>query len=135
MSKPVMRAPSAASASATARPWPCAAPVMNATLPTKSVPMPASLQRLALTVIVEISIEVHLQHVVDHVRGHHQTGKGCQGHNLLGIEKFLQLFIEVLRHSASRLDDGAPKCNQHISFVIQPQFVRIIAPLDQDSAH
>src|SRR5436305_3622461 len=135
MSKPVMRAPSPASATATARPWPWAAPVMNATFPANSFPTRRSFQGLAFAVIVQISVQLHLEHIIDDVGGDHETGKRGQCHDLLGPEEAFQFLIKVLWHTVPRLCHGPSKCNEQFSFIIQFEFIRIFSPVHEDPAH
>ena len=86
MSKAPIRAPSRASASAVALPWPCAAPVTKATFPANS---PSSLLTragrtlpYALAIGLEILVEIHLERIVDDVGGHHERPERGEYHDL-----------------------------------------------------
>src|SRR5687767_9299767 len=114
-----MRAPSAARANATARPCPCAAPVIKATLPSNS---PAE--------FIKIFVELDFQNVVNDVRGDHETGERGERHDLLGIEETRQLLVERSWHSIALLRCGASECDQHLPLFVQLQLIRIFAPLN-----
>src|SRR5688572_17123615 len=101
MSKPTTRAPSPARPNATARPCPCAAPVMNATFPSKSRAMFHSRRRFSVAVFVQVFIQVHFQDVVDDVGSNHQSGESGEGDDLLWAEEPGQLPIKVIRDAVT----------------------------------
>src|SRR5436190_21718637 len=109
MSNPTMRAPSAARASATARPCPWAAPVMKATFPLNS----------PFAIGIEIFIQIHLEDIINDIRRHHQAGKSCQSHQLLLIEEASHVRINIIRNSISLSRNGASELDDRLAFFVQ----------------
>src|SRR5688572_1004719 len=117
MSKPATRAPSPARPKATARPCPCAAPVMNATFPSKerlggdALALPSWKSRAMLhgccgffvAVFVQVFIQVHFQHIVDDVGSHHQSRESGQRDDLWRAEETGQLLVKLIGDAVSML--------------------------------
>src|SRR6185503_3831197 len=102
-----MRAPAVASASATARPCPCAAPVMKATLPSNS-----------RAELIEILVQLHFEDVVDDVGSDHETCESRERNDLLRIEKSRELFVERRGDAIAVLRDGPSEGDQHFAFFV-----------------
>src|SRR5438477_80070 len=129
-----MRAPSRASASAAARPCPCAAPVMKATLPWKSLGMSHAFG-FGVAIFVKILVELHFERIIDNVRSDHQCGKGGERDDLLCVKKSSYLLVKFVRHAIAMLGDGAAEFDERLALFVELQFVRILAPFDQDAPH
>src|SRR5687768_10778513 len=117
MSKPTTRAPSPARPKATARPCPCAAPVMNATFPSKSRAMLHG--RCRFPVFVQVFIQVHFQHIVDDVGSDHQSGESGERDELWWGEETGQLLVKLIRDAVSMLGQCAAKLHEHLAFWVQ----------------
>src|SRR5436190_22006980 len=103
---------------------------MKATLPAKSFPMLALLERFSLPIFVKIAVEIHLEPVVDDIRGHHQPGESGQGHDLVRIEESSYLIKNFFRDSAARLRHGPSECDQCIPLFIEVKLIGALAPID-----
>src|SRR5947208_2319123 len=119
MSKPATRAPCSAKPNATARPCPCAAPVINATFPSKSSAMLHSRRRFSIAVCVQVFIQVHFQHIVDEVGSDHQSGKSGQGDELFWGEETGQLLVKVIRDAVTMPGQCAAKLHEHLPFRVE----------------
>ena len=93
-----MAAPSAASASAVARPWPCAAPVIERDLPAELTHVRASAPAEWLQVLVQR----HAERVVEDVGRHHQRAEGGQRHDLLLRELRGHRLVDLVGHGVRR---------------------------------
>src|SRR4051812_44225896 len=118
MSKAAIRAPSAARVSATARPWPCAAPVMKATLPANS-PLP---------IFIKIFVEVHFEDIVDNIGGNHQPRERGKSHHLLIVEQSSDFRVKVIRHPIAVAGDCAAELNEGFAFFVENQGIRVFSP-------
>src|SRR6187549_4047978 len=105
-----MSAPAAARARATARPWPCAAPVMKATLPDRSDGAVIA----GLAVVVEHLVQRHASDRVDEVRRHHLAGERDEDEAQLRVERLLELGVHRVGDLTGRASDEAAPVHEQL---------------------
>src|SRR5437763_984609 len=64
---------------------------------------------IGFPVLIQVLIELYLQHIVNDVRCDHQSSKGRERHNLLRCEEARDLLIKLIGYSIARLRDGPSK--------------------------
>src|SRR5256886_8125099 len=90
---------------------------------------------IGFPVLIQILIELYLQHIVNDVRCDHQSSKGRECNDLLRPEKSGDLVVKHIRHAITLLRDGPSKNHERLAFLVQLEIVWILTPLDQDAAH